>query len=224
MAEAVKEMPMAVAPNLEVVGTTSTEGHVPAGAFPGTAIEGGIEEIVVSTNSVETGLTAGGVASEEVTVISLDVPGTPFRKVTRGPLIARMRPQLSDADSAEELEKSLSNRLVSEVSNTAPDVKALCDTYGLKREELGRLTGFSLRALAEWSAGKLPSQPAKRRLQEIRRLLDALAEIVKTSAIPDWLHKPNPAFDQMTPLQVIEVGEIDRLWEMVHDLRSGQPE
>jgi len=74
----------------------------------------------------------------------------------------------------------------------------------LKREELGRLTGFSLRALAEWASGKLPSQPAKRRLQEVRRLLDALAEIVKRESIPKWLHQPNPAFDRLTPLQVIE--------------------
>jgi hypothetical protein len=36
--------------------------------------------------------------------------------------------------------------------------------------------------------------------------------------------KPNPAFGRLTPLQVIELGEIDRLWSMVHDLGSGQPE
>jgi hypothetical protein len=38
------------------------------------------------------------------------------------------------------------------------------------------------------------------------------------------LRKIDPAFDEMTPMQVIEVEEIDRLWVMVHDLGSGQPE
>jgi len=61
-------------------------------------------------------------------------------------------------------------------------------------------------------------------LQEVRRLLDALAEIVKRESIPEWLHQPNPAFVRLSPLQAIEVGEIDRLWAMVHDLGSGQPE
>ena len=117
----------------------------------------------------------------------------------------------------------MADKLVAEVADHSSDVNVLCETYDLKREELGRLTGFSLRALAEWASGKLPSQPAKRRLQEVRRLLDALAEIVKAESIPKWLHQSNPAFDRLTPLQVIELGEIDRLWAMVHDLSSGQP-
>ena len=123
-----------------------------------------------------------------------------------------------------EHETELANQLVTEVANDSPDVNALCETYKLRREELGRLTGFSLRALAEWASGKLPSQPAKRRLQEVRRLLDALAEIIKRESIPKWLHQPNPAFDRLTPLQAIELGEIDRLWAMVHEMGSGQPE
>ena len=122
-----------------------------------------------------------------------------------------------------EQETELAEKLVAEVADSGADVKELCETYGLKREELGRLTGFSLRALAEWASGKLPSQPAKRRLQEVRRLLDALAEIVKRESIPKWLHQPNAAFGRLTPLQVIELGEIDRLWGMVYDLGSGQP-
>jgi len=108
------------------------------------------------------------------------------------------------------------NHRVDAVAMTSPDVHALCNTYHLRREELSRLSGFSLRALADWSAGKLPSLPAQRRLQEIRRLLDALAEIVQPAAIPGWMRTPNPAFDKLSPLQVIEMGEIDRLWQMVH--------
>lgn len=123
---------------------------------------------------------------------------------------------------AEEKESELASKLVDEIAGETNDVNELCERYGLRREELGRLTGFSLRALAEWASGKLPSQPAKRRLHEIRRLLDALVEIVKRESILQWLHKSNEAFDRLTPLQVIELGEMDRLWAMVHDLASGQ--
>jgi hypothetical protein len=118
----------------------------------------------------------------------------------------------------------LAASLVTTAAEIGSDVRALCETYGLKREEPGRLTGFSLRALADLAAGDLPSQPAKRRLHEVRRLLDSLSEIVKRERIPVWLRQPNPAFDGITPLQVIEVGEIDRLWEMVHHLGCGQLE
>lgn len=118
-------------------------------------------------------------------------------------------------------EAALAAELVRELEKAGSDVKTLCERYGLKREELGRMTGFSLRALAEWSTGKLPSLPAQRRLHEIRRLLDALDEIVLTEAISPWLHEPNRAFDNLTPLQVIELGEIDRLWGMIYDMKAG---
>lgn len=120
-------------------------------------------------------------------------------------------------------EGALAATLVNKAGDPS-DVKRLCETYGLRREDLGRLTGFSLRALAEWSAGRLPSEPAKRRLHEIRRLLDSLAEVVRIDAIPAWLRTRNAAFDHMTPIQVIEVGEIDRLWQMVYHMGSDSPD
>ena len=101
------------------------------------------------------------------------------------------------------------------------DVLRLSETYHLKRSDLSRLTGFSVRALADWSAGDIPSEPARRRLHEIRRLLDALAEIVEVKAIPAWLRTRIEMLDGMTPLQTIEVGEIDRLWGMVYRMGSG---
>jgi hypothetical protein len=40
-------------------------------------------------------------------------------------------------------------------------------------------------------------------------------------AIGQWLQQPNPAFDGLKPLEVIERGEIDRIWAMVYQLESG---
>ena len=102
-------------------------------------------------------------------------------------------------------------------------VVSLCEGYGLRREELTRLTGFSLRAVADWSAGKAPSVPALRRLREVRRLLEALESVVRREHLLPWLRTPNPAFGGSSPLQVVENGEMDRLWLMVHELGSGEP-
>jgi DNA-binding transcriptional regulator YiaG len=134
-----------------------------------------------------------------------------------------LKPSQSSPDvmeiSTSPSEEALADELIERAGDPS-DVKQLCDRYGLRREDLGRLTGFSLRALADWSTGKLPSEPAKRRLHEIRRLLDSLAEVVKVDAICSWLKTRNPACENMTPMQVIEVGEIDRLWQMVYALGS----
>ena len=65
------------------------------------------------------------------------------------------------------------------------------------------------------------SEPSLRRIREIERLRDRLAEIVSADTIPAWLDTPNPAFDGLRPLEVIERGEVDRLWKMLFYLESG---
>jgi hypothetical protein len=57
--------------------------------------------------------------------------------------------------------------------------------------------------------------------KEIKSFLHKLAEVVDPEAIPAWLESPNPAFDGLKSLEVIERGEIDRLWDMIFYLESG---
>jgi hypothetical protein len=39
----------------------------------------------------------------------------------------------------------------------------------------------------------------------------------------EWFQQPNPAFDGLKPLEVVERGQIDRIWAMVYHLESGVP-
>lgn len=55
-------------------------------------------------------------------------------------------------------------------------------------------------------------------LDEIQK---ALAKLVKQEAIEPWLRAPNPAFDGAAPLELLERGETDRLWRMIHELAGG---
>lgn len=103
-------------------------------------------------------------------------------------------------------------------------VRTFCRTYKLRQDMLPRLTGFSTRAVANWAQGQAPSPPAAKKLLELRRLFEALCRLVEAKAIGSWLMQPNPAFDGSTPLQVIERGESDRLWRMIYELESGQPD
>jgi hypothetical protein len=91
----------------------------------------------------------------------------------------------------------------------------------LPRKIFSRLTGFSERAIADWESGKTISEPGLRRIKEMERFQERLAEVVKAEAIPEWLEKPNSAFGDLKPLEVIERGEIDRLWNMIFYLESG---
>ena len=86
-----------------------------------------------------------------------------------------------------------------------------------------RLTGFSPRSVAKWSEGVPPSPKQEQALVEMDRLLDGLARVMQPAQVGQWLKSPNPAFDGSTPLQVVERGEMDRIWRMLFDLESGQP-
>jgi hypothetical protein len=39
----------------------------------------------------------------------------------------------------------------------------------------------------------------------------------------EWLTTPNEAFGDLKPIEVIERGEVDRIWRMIYYIESGQP-
>ncbi len=100
-------------------------------------------------------------------------------------------------------------------------MRAFCGSFGVSLDSFTRLAGFSPRAVAHWVNGRAPSKSARQRFIELTRLFDALADLVDSKAIGEWLKHPNPAFDGSTPVQVIERGEADRIWRMIWELQSG---
>ena len=101
------------------------------------------------------------------------------------------------------------------------DVRRLSRTYNLSNEAVSRVTGASPRTVSYWNAGTPPQRSSVQKIREVTRLFDALAGLVKAKAIGEWLQRPNKQFDGSTPLQVIERGETDRLWQMIWQLREG---
>ena len=99
----------------------------------------------------------------------------------------------------------------------------VCATNPRCRPLLVRLTGFSPRSGTKWSQGETPSAKQEKALVEMDRLLDGLSRVMEPVQVGRWLMQPNTAFDGSTPLQVVERGEMDRIWRMLYDLESGQP-
>ena len=101
-------------------------------------------------------------------------------------------------------------------------LRQIREELGLTQEELGRLLGFSTRWVAAQEA-KPPATEAlqDRRVTEILRLHEALTQVVQGSSVRGWFVRPNPAFEGLKPLEVVERGQIDRLWQMIFFLESG---
>jgi hypothetical protein len=94
---------------------------------------------------------------------------------------------------------------------------------GLAREAFGRLVDVSVRTLAEVETKGTRVDKLQRNYLEVKRLCDALGEVMAPEALGGWLNQPNEAFGGLKPIEVVERGEIDRLWELCFRLRSGMP-
>ncbi len=103
------------------------------------------------------------------------------------------------------------------------DVRAIRQSMGLTRKVFSRLSQFSERAIADWEAGEKLSGQSRQRMVELERLQQALATVVDPQYIGEWLQTPNDAFNGLKPLEVVERGQIDRIWRMVYVLESGVP-
>lgn len=97
----------------------------------------------------------------------------------------------------------------------------LREKLGLTQPEFAVLLPASVRSVATLEQGDPPTVTVARRLAELDRLTKALGEVIRAESIGKWLKTPNPAFDGLKPLEVVERGEGDRLWEMIYFLRSG---
>ena len=93
----------------------------------------------------------------------------------------------------------------------------------MPRELFGRLVNVSVRTIAEVEANQKKVEKLRRNYVEVKRLCDSLDEVIHSEGLGEWFDQPNPAFGGLKPVEVIERGEIDRLWEMFYRLRSGVP-
>ncbi len=122
--------------------------------------------------------------------------------------------------------KSTNTRKNTKSSATASqptNTRDLRQRLGLTQPDFARLLGISTRSVAQLESGENPKAPVERHLTEIKRLTDALAEVIQKESLGEWLKTPNQALDGSKPLEIVERGETDRLWEMMYFLRSGVP-
>jgi len=61
------------------------------------------------------------------------------------------------------------------------------------------------------------------RANDQQTLLNALSKVLPLPSLGTWLQTPNDAFDGLKPMELIDRGQSDRLWEMIYNLRSGNP-
>jgi DNA-binding XRE family transcriptional regulator len=99
----------------------------------------------------------------------------------------------------------------------------LRDRLKMTREVFSRVVNVSPRAIATVEQEETDVAKLQRPYAEVARLYEALGEVVDPTTIGPWFVTPNEAFGGMKPVELIERGEIDQLWDMVYRLQSGMP-
>ena len=99
----------------------------------------------------------------------------------------------------------------------------LRDQLQMQRVVFCRVVNVSERTIAKVEATAERVEKLFRPYNEVFRLTEALSDVVDPDSLGTWFQTPNASFGELKPMEVIERGEIDRLWEMVFRLRSGMP-
>ena len=95
----------------------------------------------------------------------------------------------------------------------------LRDRLQMQRVVFSRVVNVSERTIAKVESGAQMVEKLRRPYNEVFRLVDSLSEVVDPDSLGAWFTTPNEIFDGLKPIEVVERGEIDRLWELVYRLR-----
>src|SRR5262245_36762894 len=107
---------------------------------------------------------------------------------------------------------------------TTQRVRDLRAALGMSQTEYARLLACSVRTLADVEQGRRePSEAAIRQQTQIARLCKAAKRVMAPAAVAAWILAPNPAFSGLKPVELIERGEIDKLWRALYAAESGEP-
>ncbi|MBX7256181.1 MAG: helix-turn-helix domain-containing protein [Candidatus Hydrogenedentes bacterium] len=117
--------------------------------------------------------------------------------------------------------RGLPNRTRNALQN---DFRKTRELLGLTQQDMSSLTGISIRKISGIERGEhKPDRDDLRRINEIQRLQTELTHILEADAIGEWLQEPNEYFLGLTPIQVIQRGESDRVWRLIWRLQDGVP-
>ena len=101
------------------------------------------------------------------------------------------------------------------------EVRVLRKRYGLSQGLLARLLDVSLRSVSgAESRGDMPVQ-LRRSFTQVSRLCDALGEVMEAGFVGEWLDRPNEMLGGLKPVEAMERGRLDVVWQVVEGLRAG---
>jgi DNA-binding XRE family transcriptional regulator len=95
--------------------------------------------------------------------------------------------------------------------------------HGMSQELLARLLDVSLRTVSGIESGTVAPTRIARNLAQVGRLSQALSEAMAPAYVGHWLQEPNEMLNGLKPVEAIERGLVDLVWQVIEGLRTGSP-
>lgn len=103
------------------------------------------------------------------------------------------------------------------------EMRALRQRYGLSQDLIARILDVSQRTVSCAESEVAAPARLRRNLTQANRLCEALAEAMEPAFVGSWLDQPNEMLGGLKPIEAIERGQLDLVWQVVEGLRSGSP-
>lgn len=100
---------------------------------------------------------------------------------------------------------------------------ALRKQHALSQGLTARLLGVSVRTISGIESGTAASPLVRRTLTQLCRLFKALGESMEANYLGHWLEEPNEMLAGLKPVEAIERGQLDLVWQIADGLRTGSP-
>jgi hypothetical protein len=100
-------------------------------------------------------------------------------------------------------------------------VGALRKRFRLSQGLAARLLDVSLRTVSSAESAVATPMQLRRSFTQISRLCEALAEAMDAEFVGHWLDQPNEMLNGLKPVEAIERGQLDLVWQVIEGLRSG---
>jgi len=101
------------------------------------------------------------------------------------------------------------------------DIAGFRKHFGISQTLFARLLDISVRSASALESGSTSMGQTNRNYIQIHRLCFALEEVIDPPFIGQWFDTPIELLDGLKPVEAIERGKLDIVWQIAHGLRSG---
>ncbi|MDQ3895764.1 MAG: DUF2384 domain-containing protein, partial [Actinomycetota bacterium] len=99
---------------------------------------------------------------------------------------------------------------------------SLYETGVIDSADVARVSGAHARSVNRWHTAKAePRRESEERLLELKAVVDLLRRIMRDDAARLWLRSPNPDLGYEKPLDLVAVGQYQRVIDLLLALAEG---